>query len=270
MAEARIALVQARAAAPLARGQLVARAQDLLRRTTAIRIDDGTIVEVDDSGIADAIGARGSDLDAALADLAALEDLARGPGVDLRVADARLHTLVGEHRAADAEISVVDLAVRAVQRWLEEGLGPAGDPRIRMVAEYGLGLALLVLIGGILGRDIRERFRREVAATGTEGGRFVDPATHLRRAEDAVRAGDAREAVHALYLYAIRVLASREALRYDPSLTDREILAGARAIPHADALRDLVSLHELVWYGLRAAGTEDAARARRLALDAAA
>ena len=44
-----------------------------------------------------------------------------------------------------------------------------------------------------------------------------------------------------------------------------EILARSRAIPHSDALRDLVALHELVWYGLRDPRAEDAARARSLA-----
>jgi hypothetical protein len=79
-----------------------------------------------------------------------------------------------------------------------------------------------------------------------------------------------REAIHALYLYAIASLALREAIRYDPSLTDRELLARASGIPHADALRDLVSMHERVWYGLREASPDDAARARALATRAAA
>jgi hypothetical protein len=262
--------VQARALSGAARAQAVAHAQDLVRSTTQLRLDDGSLVSVDDSALAEAIGARGADIDGAIRDLAALEELARGPAVDLRTADARLQALVGAQRAQDAEVSVVDLVIRFIQRWVQEGLGPAADPRIRVVAEYGIGLALVVLVLAIVGRDLRERFRREVISADLGSTHRADPAVQLRLAEEALRAGDPRAAIHALYLYAIRALAAREVLRYDPSFTDRELLATARAIPHADALRDLVTLHELIWYGLRDAHTEDAARARRLAVEAAA
>ena len=75
-----------------------------------------------------------------------------------------------------------------------------------------------------------------------------------------------REAIHALYLFALNTLVAREAIRYDPALTDRELLLRAAGVPHADALRDLVGLYERSWFGLRDPGVDEARRARSLAL----
>ena len=56
-----------------------------------------------------------------------------------------------------------------------------------------------------------------------------------------------------------------ETIRYDPALTDHELLARAAAIPQIGSLRDLVALHERVWFGLKPADRDDAARGRELA-----
>ncbi len=247
------------------------RARALLRGTTAVRLADGSTVPVDDTVLAARIDTSNAALEAAIADLATLADLAsRRTAMDVAAADARLRQLVGEQRALGGQISLID----TLSRWLARSLSGLGgappDPRIVVVTAGGVGLALLLLIVAILGRDLRERFRREVVLPEIAAERASDPAAHLRAAEDAIRAGRAREAIVALYAYAIAVLAAREAIRYDPSLTDRELLARAGTIPNADALRDLVDLHERVSYGLREARADDAARARALALRAVA
>lgn len=236
-----------------------------------MRLADGSVVPVDDGALASRIAGTDASLDAAIADLGAFGELAsRSTAIDPAQADARLRQLVGEQRALGGQVSLID----ALSRWLARvlsGLGGAPpDPRIVVLAAGGIGLALLLLVVGILGRDLRERVRREVVLPELVADRRADPAEHLRAAEDAIRAGRARDAIVALYAYAIAALAAREAIRYDPSLTDREVLARAATIPHADALRDLVDLHERVSYGLRAADLDDAARARALALRAVA
>lgn len=217
------------------------------------------------------ISTSDASLDAAIADLDVLADLAgRSPAIDPAGAEARLRQLVGEHRAREAQVSIIDV----FSRWLARSLAGLGgrppDPRVLLVGAGGIGLGLLVLILAIMGRDLRERFRREVVLPELRAETRPDPAEHLRRAEDALRHGRLRDVIHALYLYAIAALDAREAVRYDPSLTDRELLARAGTIPHADALRDLVELHARVWYGLREPGADDAARARALALRAGA
>lgn len=208
---------------------------------------------------------------AAIADVGVLLDMAtRSSALDPNAAVAELRLRVGEHRASDAQMTLIDLISQWLARSLADLRGAPPDPRIAVTIAGGLGLALVLVVIGILGRDIRERFRREVILAELRPEGRPDPAAHLRSAEEALRVGSAREAIHALYLYAIAALAAREAIHYDPSLTDRELLARAGAIPHADALRDLVELHDRVWYGLREPATGEAARARQLAQRAAA
>ena len=266
LAQARAALVSARAAGPAARTAFVDRARDLLRQTTALHFDDGSSVSVDDGPIAGRIDTSDPALDAAIADVALLADMASpSTTIDPVAADARLRQLVGEHRARGAQVSLVDLLSRWLARSLSRLNGSPPDIRIVITVAAGLGLALLLVVLGILGRDLRERFRRDVVLPELRAERGVDPAAHLRDAEDALRDGRARDAIRALYLYAIAALAAREMIRYDPSLTDRELLARAGAIPNAAPLRELVELHALVWYGLREARSGDAERARALA-----
>lgn len=226
---------------------------------------------MDDGALAARIDASDAAIDRTIAELAHLvAAAARRPAVDLGRADADLRRLVGEQRVSAGQATLVDTLSRSLARALSGFGGAPPDARIAVIAAGGVGLALLLLVLGILGRDLRERFRREVVLPELASEQPADPAAHLRAAEDALRAGRARDAVVALYAYAIAALAARELVRYDPSLTDRELLARARAIPHADALRDLVDLHERVSYGLRPATAEDAERARALALRAVA
>lgn len=245
------------------------RARTLLLATTAVRLDDGSTVAIADADLAGRLATSDGALDSAIADIGLLIDLAgRAPALDAATADSQLRQLVGEQRARDAQVSIIDLLSRAISRWVSSFDLEGPDPRPIMVGAGGLGLAFLVLILAIMGRGLRERFRHEVVLPELRAERLPDPAEHLREAEAALREGRGRDAIHALYLYAIARLAGREAIRYDPSLTDRELLARAGAIPHADALRELVELHERVWYGLHDARGDDATRARALALRA--
>ncbi len=261
--------MQARASTAATRDALVARAQATLRQTTELRLGDGSLVPVSDAALADRITSAEGALDGAIAALSGLADVAQGAPLDEGAADARLKALVGEERTHEAQVSLTDLLSRSIARWLAGLRGSPPDVRVLIVAAGATGLALLALVLAILGRDVRERFRREVVLPDLVVDRRLDPALHLRRAEEALRSGAFRDAIHALYLYAIAALAARDLVRFDPSLTDGELLARARAIPHASALRDLVALHDRVWYGLRGARPEDATRARALALEAA-
>jgi hypothetical protein len=242
-----------------------------LSETTALRLADGSSVAIDDRAVAARHTTSDASLRLAIDDVTALaETVMRRPAIDPAAAEAQLRQRVGEHRASDAEMTFIDLLSRWIASVLADLRGAPPDPRVALVGAGGLGIALLLVVLGIIGRDIRERFRRDVVLPELRTEGRPDPAAHLRAAEEALRSGGMREAIHALYLYAIAALAQREAIRYDPSLTDRELLARAGAIPHADALRDLVEIHDRVWYGLRDARAEDAARARQLARRAAA
>src|SRR5207253_7679891 len=116
------------------------------------------------------------------------------------------------------------------------------------------------LVLGILGRGVRERIRREALAGDVRVGATADPSAHLRLADAAIADGRARDALHELYLFALAMLAAHETIRFDPALTDRELLARAAAIPQIGSLRALVALHERAWFGLKPADLADAAR----------
>ena len=270
LAEARAELLQGLRTIGGTRDQHLERARSLLRQTTALRLDDGATLAVDDAAIAARVDGGDASIERAIATIDGLSDLVSAVPVDLRAADARLRDLVGETRARDAQLTIGDLIARWLRDLFDAVTRGGPDPVVRDILLGGIGLAVLAFILAVLGRDIRERFRREVVLAEARKGEVADPAAHLRDADEHLRAGHLRDAVHQLYLFAIATLAAREMIRYDPSLTDRELLARATAVPHADALRELVRLHDVIWYGLHDARADDASRARGLAVEAVA
>jgi hypothetical protein len=249
--------------------RVLGQAIGLLRQTTAIQ-SRGETVRVNDAAIADLLGqTNGADRALPILDAyIAIADRAVQRGFDPAVADARLRQVLGS--AGDGGGSGNFLA--AFAQWLGSriagflsGLGPMPDLRFVpwIIVAFGLGLVLFIV--ATLGRGLRERVRREVFLPDRVLARADDPLIHRRAAEAALAGGRAREAIHELYLYVLRSLAARELIRYDPALTDRELLLRAAAIPNADALRDLVALYERAWFGLREPDAAEAERARTLA-----
>jgi hypothetical protein len=206
-----------------------------------------------------------ADLDArvAMADGASASRLT-GPLVD-----DRLRSVIRPRPApAEDDPGLIGLFLGLVARALSlvgRGTLSAVDPYVVVATVAGLGLGIALLVLGILGRGVRERIRREALSTDVRVGVAQDPTAHLRRADAAIAAGRPRDALHELYLFALTTLAARETIRFDPALTDRELLARAAAIPQIGSLRALVALHERVWFGLKPADRDDTARARALA-----
>ena len=251
------------------RERLLAQASTLLRQTTALQ-SRGETVPIDDGPIA-VLFADANGANEALAILDAYivtADRAVQSSIDPATADARLREVLGNAGGAGTAVS----GIGALAQWIQTRLaaflsGLRGIPDLRFlqwgVAALGIGLVLFIV--ATLGRGVRERVRREVLLPDRALARAEDPAAHRRAAEAALAGGRAREAIHELYLYVLRSLAARELIRYDPALTDHELLLRAAAIPNADALRDLVALYERAWFGLREPDAAEAERARSLA-----
>ena len=248
---------------------MLAQAGALLRQTTAIQTH-GEIVPVDDGPVADLLaspnGANGAI--AILDGYIAIADRASQTGIDPATADARLREVLGSAGTPGTSLS----GVAALLDWISSRLaaffsGLSGLPDFRflpwIVAAFGVGLVLVIV--ATLGRGVRERVRTEVLLSDRALARAADPLAHRHAAEAALAGGRAREAIHELYLYVLQSLAARELIRYDPALTDHELLLRAAAIPNADALRDLVALYERAWFGLREPDAAEAERARSLA-----
>jgi hypothetical protein len=268
LTEARALVVQARAASGAARDTAVTRARLVLLATTAIALPAGEL-RINDSALADRIVSSDAALDAAVSLLdaqLALTSRAASTSVDAARSDAALRDVLRAVERAQAPPSVLDAIARALQRFLAGLEGPRVDFGLVWPLVGVLGAAIIFFVVATLGRGLGERVRTEVALREASGADRVDPARHLRAADEALAAGRPRDAIHALYLFALTSLVAREAIRFDPALTDRELLVRAAAIPHADALRDLVALYERSWFGLRDPGADEARRARSLAM----
>jgi hypothetical protein len=126
-------------------------------------------------------------------------------------------------------------------------------------------LALLTLMGAVLSRGFGERLRREAVLRTIVSAPALRARAHLAEAEAALQGGRLREAVRALYLFTLLSLEERGLLRYDPALTDQEVLARAAALEQVGDLEALVAVYERAWYGLREPTGPEVARARSLA-----
>lgn len=268
LTDARALVVQARAVSGAARDAAVTRARLVLLATTAIALPAGDL-QINDSALAERVVSSDAALDAAVALLdtqLALVSRAVSPSIDSARSDAALRDVLRAVESAQASPSFIDSIARAFQRFLAGLEGPRVDFGLVWPLLGILGAAIIFFVVATLGRGLGERVRTEVALRESAGADRADPARHLRAADEALAAGRPRDAIHALYLFALTSLVAREAIRFDPALTDRELLVRAAAIPHADALRDLVALYERSWFGLRDPGADEARRARSLAM----
>jgi len=268
LTDARALVVQARALSGVARDAAVTRARLILIATTAVALPSGELT-IGDGALADRITSDSASLDSALVLIdAQLAFAARSesPAIDGARSDAALRDVLRASDQAASSPSMIDAIARALQRFLAGLEGPRVDFGLVWPLLGMLGAAVIFFVVATLGRGLGERVRTEVALREAVGSDRPDPVRHLRAADEALAAGRPREAIHALYLFALTALVAREAIRWDPALTDRELLVRAAAVPHADALRDLVALYERSWFGLRDPGADEARLARTLAL----
>jgi len=265
-----VALVQRARSVPIGeREPILAAARALLRRTTEVELPDA-VLRVDDGPLADRLTPDAADREVnELVRYEALMNTTLARRVDGAAADATLGALTQDQQLAQRLNigAVVGALLQRFAGWLYDLVGRP-DPSALLDAQAVVGVFVALAIVALLVRGTRERIRRETSLAVAAGEQRADPATHLRAADDAVRGGRPRDAVHALYLYAFATLASREALRYDPALTDHELLRRAAQLTGAGALGELVQLHERAWFGLHPAREPDVARARALAAEA--
>jgi hypothetical protein len=265
--DVRTVLLQARAAGDAQRATLVERARSALLLTTAVRATDGPVIALDDSQLARRLSGTTAAIDAGVADLDQLiviADRAANPPFDTAQANGLLRDLaIAENTRSQSNDLFTALGALLARLFPSQNatLPPGGLELTLTIA--GAGLLVVILV--ILVRGVRERIRRETVQPGAHAEAGASAALQLAVAERAAVSGDPRAALHAFYRYAILTLAERRALRYEPSLTDRELLERASALPQVETLRELISLHDRAWFGLKGATVEDADHARTLA-----
>lgn len=259
---------QARASRGATRAALVVRAKQLLSQTDAIVLPSGALA-INDRALADRIEPTDASLQAAaelIATQSALAARAVSPGIDASRADAALREALRQSESSQGSATPLEVIALAIAAFLAGLTGPQPDLSVLWPAVGMVGVAAILFVVATLGRGLRERVRSEVVLREAPSGERQDPTHHLRTADESLAAGRSRDAIHALYLYALTSLVAREVIRYDPALTDGELVLRAAAIPHADALRELIGAYERAWFGLREPTSDEARRARTLAL----
>lgn len=191
---------------------------------------------------------------------------ATSPAVDAVRADAALRGAIQETRIPEATLSPTEVILLALSAFFAGLTGPRPDLSVLWPALGMLGAAFILFVVATLGRGLRERVRSEVALRDVAQGDHPAPSRHLGAADAALAAGRPRDAIRALYLFALTSLAARELIRYDPALTDGELILRSAGIPNADALRELIFAYERAWFGLREPTPDEARAARQLAV----
>jgi hypothetical protein len=266
--EASQLIAQARSSSGTARTTFVERAKTLLRQTEGIALPSGSF-PVDDRALADRIATTDASLDAAaelISAQVALVARATSPAMDADRADTALRGAIRDAQVPGATLSPIEVILLGLSAFFAGLTGPRPDLSVLWPAVGMVGVALILFVVATLGRGLRERVRTEVALHDVARDANPAPSEHLRAADEALSAGRPRDAIRALYMFALTSLAAREVIRYDPALTDGELIVRAAGIPHADALRDLIFAYERAWFGLREPTTDEARRARQLAV----
>ena len=137
--------------------------------------------------------------------------------------------------------------------------GRVGEVLVWLLAGAG-GLLIVFLLSYWLAGLLRSFVADAEARRRAESGETEPLTTHSARqqATDLALAGNYRQAVRLLYLSLLLQMEERGFLRYDRSLTNREVVAQVTpAAPAVGAgLQPVVQTFDAVWYGLREPDSE--------------
>jgi hypothetical protein len=222
-------------------------------------------VEPDNRALLAALDARPPLLDDARARLSALaEALAERPAAEAPAdADARLRQVLARGEFADAAPNplqaAIDEALAGVRAWLrswlpEAQVGPVRGPRAEdLRLSLAIAGALIVLgVVGLLVAGVRANLGPRSVAAPAAPVRAVTWEEAMAEAARLAQSGRYREAIRALYVATMLRGDALGQLRFDRALTNRELLATARArggAALADRLRPLVERFDRLWYG---------------------
>lgn len=238
-----------------------------LRSADTVRMPDGSVVHPDNRAIIRALATRPPDLNAArldlLARLAAIENSGSAQSVVAR-SDARnrlQQVLARPEFQPKPPPDPVSSFIQSVERYLEQqlisrleaifGSSESSDPGTFLAA--GLGILVLAGLIVVIVRGIRQTIGSNVARADLDQPMAVATADAVRaEAACLAQAGSFRAAIRALYLATLLNWDEQGRLRFDRSLTNREVLA--RAKTQADTtlferLAPLVERFDRYWYG---------------------
>jgi Domain of unknown function (DUF4129) len=176
----------------------------------------------------------------------ALHRAYRDPELQLRLPpDVTLE----QNRSAEAELDAFDAVLRR--------LSIAGIP-LHLLALFGIAIAVVALLLGLLWLLVRLRERRDLTAPDGGPDEPVLDSTLLADADALAREGRYAEAIHLLLLRTFEVLTHRMGSRLAPGMTAREAVTRLALPPPArPALADLVQAVETTNFAGRSASHAD-------------
>jgi hypothetical protein len=257
------AVRQARKLPPDQREPILTNAADRLKAVSSVTLPDGQIVPVDNTAL-----------------IAGL----RVNSPDLEKLELRLDALVETHQSwqqqqpkPDAFDKLAQVLARPefqslpqrqptwLEEWWEKAIRWLDEFLTRLMFSRGaesLGLDWIVLIIGALvlagvafffWRNVRAHLVREAAlAQDAAELNGLSASAAVKQAQSLAAGADYRQAVRYLYLAALLTLDERGVLRYDKTLTNRQVLRHARQSGDADlaqTMSPVVDTFDSVWYG---------------------
>ncbi len=248
-----------------ARQAALAPSADIWEAITGVTLADGTLVPLDHRALVADLRAPApnlADLKARLATLAAAHagwPEARHDAADLTQLQAILNRPEFAWTAAPPNplAELWDRFVTAFVRFLARLIPNASVPFVGNFVGYAVtALSVLVVVAvvlyalrGLLGGLVREVTLPADAALDAGD---LNPEAAQQQAARLAGQGDYRTAVRYLYLSALLSLEARGLLRYERTLTNREVLRRLSDHPElAGVLREVVEVFDRVWYGFQ-------------------
>lgn len=246
------------------------RALSELRAVEPVTLDDGTTITPDLTYVIAALEAEPTDIEGARAgidSLLAALDLALSDAV-IDPDDARsalVEVLARDEFQPEPEedgsrslwqrfLGGVNDVVTAILEWIDRRLGGSGGEG--SPASIGLAIIGVLVIVGIIAfafRSVRESMTPGVTRLAESGAEEHYTSAHARaEAERLFAAGEYRAALRLLYLATLIRWEEAGRLRFDRSLTNREVVASVTLQGDASLLAQLsplVDRFDRVWYG---------------------
>ncbi len=227
--------------------------------TTELRMQDGTLVPVDNRWLQHALSENPPDIERIALRLGALTDAlahpkSSTPGDALEQLDRILAAPPYAQQQQLEPPSWLSTLFDWLSRLLEALLGPltnmpveAATPMAWCMLVVGVLMILGVLLYLLRGLRAGMLTTAEVVTPDEEQ---ITATQAVSQATQLARAGDYRMAMRYLYLTALLRLDERKLLRYDRALTNREYLTRIRDNPALrSALEPVIETFDRVWYG---------------------
>jgi hypothetical protein len=224
--------------------------------TLSVRMNDGQVVQLDNSHIVSALTDQKPDIDRILKIFDALQEAHQKYPSQVFTTESLvpLREILSRPEFQWQEAGPDPIAEFLNWLWnkLLELLGKRDGPiEINLSPLYFLAVIALTVVLYLVLRTVFRDFLNEVrVADENTGEELLTAEAAFTKAQNLSRGGDYRTAVRFLYLSSLLLLDERGLLRYDRSKTNREYLRSVSSSPELQQpLSEVIEVFDDVWYG---------------------